>query len=322
VRTLIVAEDGKVSGDVPLVAIRETLARPGAVLWLDIEGPGSDDVSLLCEDFGFHPLAVEDAIRAHERPKVEAHGSYYFLVFYAADFHPESVEIKLQGLYLFVGSNYLITVHAAKIPEVTDTMARCQATPGSPLTSKVGALVYALLDAVVDEYFPLMDQVADRIEALEDTIFIHFDEAAIQTIFSLKTDLLRLRHVVAPERDVLNRLLRLELPVFRPDDMPYLQDIYDHIVRVTDTVDTYRDLLSSALDSYLSLQSNRLNEIMKVLTIASIVLMSSALVTGFYGMNFRVMPELDWRLGEAYVLGLMVVISLGLVVYFRRRKWL
>jgi magnesium transporter len=322
VRTLIVAEDGKVAGDVPPEAIRETLARPGAVLWLDIEDLSSDDARLLREVFGFHPLAVEDAIRGHERPKVEAHGSYYFMVFYTADFKSKADEIELQGLTLFVGANYLVTVHAGSVPEVADTMARCQTAPGSPLTSKVGALVYALLDAVVDEYFPLMDQVADRIEDLEDTIFIKFDERAIQTIFSLKTDLLRLRHVVAPERDVLNRLLRLELPVFRPDDMPYLQDIYDHIVRVTDTVDTYRDLLSSALDSYLSLQSNRLNEIMKVLTIASIVLMSSALVTGFYGMNFRVMPELDWRLGEAYVLGLMVVISGGLVFYFRRRRWL
>lgn len=120
----------------------------------------------------------------------------------------------------------------------------------------------------------------------------------------------------------MNRLLRLELSVFRPEDMPYLQDVYDHIVRVTDTIDTYRDLLSSALDSYLSLQSNRLNEVMKVLTIASIVLMSCALVTGYYGMNFRNMPELDWRLGEAYVLGLMAAISAGLVIYFRHRKWL
>ena len=324
-RTLIVAEDGRVTRDAPTGTIRELLARPEVVVWLDIQSPDLDDARLLEDEFDFHPLAVEDAIRAHERPKVEAHGHYYFIVFYAADFGTTADAIDLQGLHLFVGSNFLITVHATPISEVTDTMNRCLAggpSGAGPLTHQVGALVYALLDAVVDEYFPLMDQVADRIEDLEDTIFIQFDERSIQTIFSLKKDLLRLRHVVSPQRDVMNRLLRLELPVFRQDDLPYLQDIYDHIVRVTDTVDTYRDLLSSALDSYLSLQSNRLNEIMKVLTIASIVLMSAALVTGFYGMNFRFMPELDWPLGEAYVLGLMALIGAGLVVYFRRRKWL
>jgi len=134
--------------------------------------------------------------------------------------------------------------------------------------------------------------------------------------------LLHLRRVVAPERDVLNRLLRRELPVFKPEDTVYLQDVYDHIVRVTDSIDTYRDLLSSALDSYLSVQSNNLNQIVKVLTIASIILMSNALVSGIYGMNFRFMPELEWKLGYPFALGLMVIISTALILYFRRRKWL
>jgi magnesium transporter len=133
---------------------------------------------------------------------------------------------------------------------------------------------------------------------------------------------LHLRRVVAPERDVLNRLLRRELPVFKPEDLAYLQDVYDHIVRVTDSVDTYRDLLSSALDSYLSVQSNNLNQIVKVLTIASIILMSNALVSGIYGMNFQFMPELGWRFGYPFALGLMVIISTVLILYFRRRKWL
>jgi magnesium transporter len=318
---MMLAENGKAAGEAPPASIHDVLSRPDMVVWLDIQDPTGDDEALLSREFGFHPLAIEDAMRARERPKVEAHDSYYFMVFYAASFDPETAEIGLQGLYLFVGRNYLITVHMGQNREVQDTMARWRAV-GSPLANRIGALVYALLDAVVDEYFPLMDEVADRIENLEDTIFIKFNEGAIQTIFSLKTDLLRLRHAVAPQRDVMNRLLRLELSVFRPEDMPYLQDIYDHIVRVTDTIDTYRDLLSSALDSYLSLQSNRLNEVMKVLTIASIILMSCALVTGYYGLNFRSMPELDWRLGEAYALGLMAAISVGLVIYFRQRKWL
>ena len=199
-------------------------------------------------------------------------------------------------------------------------MARWKA-PDSPLGHEVSALVHALLDALVDSYFPLMDQVADRVEDLEDTIFIQYDESAIQTIFGLKKDLLSLRRVIAPERDVLNVLLRRQLPIFHPEDIAYLQDVYDHIVRVTDSVDTYRDLLSSALDSYLSLQSNNLNQVMKLLTMASIVLMTDALIAGIYGMNFRYMPELGWRLGYGWALLLMALATIGVTLYFRRRKW-
>ncbi len=183
-------------------------------------------------------------------------------------------------------------------------------------------MAHALLDSIVDDYFPLMDHVADRVEDLEDSIFVHYDEAAIQTMFGLKKDLLHLRRIVAPERDVLNVLLRRQLPVFSSDDVAYLQDVYDHIVRVTDNIDTYRDLLSSALDSFLSLQSNNLNQIVKVLTIASIILMADALVTGFYGQNFQRFPELGWPTGAFWSLGLMAAITLGLVGYFRKRKWL
>jgi magnesium transporter len=182
--------------------------------------------------------------------------------------------------------------------------------------------VHALLDALVDDYFPLMDQVADRVEDLEDTIFIHFDESSIQTMFKLKKDLLSMRRVVAPERDALNVLLRRQLPIFAPEDVAYLQDVYDHIVRVTDNIDTYRDLLSSALDSYLSLQSNNLNQVMKLLTIGSIVLMTDGLVAGIYGMNFRNMPELGWGIGHGWALILMAALNAVLIVYFLRKKWL
>lgn len=182
---MMLAENGKVAGEAQPASIHDALSLPDTVVWLDIQDPTDDDEALLSREFGFHPLAIEDAIRGRERPKVEAHGSYYFLVFYAARFDPGTAEIMLQGLYVFVSHNYLVTVHAGQNREVEDTMARWRAT-GSPLANRIGALIYALLDAVVDEYFPLMDEVADRIENLEDTIFIKFNEAAIQTIFSLK----------------------------------------------------------------------------------------------------------------------------------------
>jgi magnesium transporter len=248
-------------------------------------------------------------------------GGYYFVVFYTAAYNPQEDHIETRPVNLFIGANYLVTVHSGPVRHIADTLARWRA-PRSPLGNRVSALVHALLDAMVDDYFPLMDQVADRVEDLEDTIFAHFDERSIETIFRLKKDLLAMRRVVAPERDVLNVLLRRQLPIFSSEDVAYLQDVYDHIVRVTDNIDTYRDLLSSALDSYLSLQGNRLNQIMKLLTIASILLMSDALVTGFYGQNFKFFPELEWFTGSFWALGLMAAITLALVIYFRQKRWL
>lgn len=349
--TLIVLKGRSFKHNLPLTDISDLLAAPNTIVWLDIQNPADADVALLAEEFGFHPLAIEDATRSHERPKVDAYpsaesleeeapeaaaapasveepdeavpasGGYYFVVFYEAAFDPAEDRIVTEAINLFIGANYLVTVHQGDIRHVKETLARWQ-TPNSPLGNSVAALVHALLDSIVDDYFPLMDRVADRVEDLEDAIFVHYEEESIQTMFGLKRDLLSLRRVVAPERDVLNVLLRRELPIFRPADLAYLQDIYDHLVRVTDNIDTYRDLLSSALDSYLSLQSNNLNQVVKILTIASIILMAASLIAGIYGMNFVHMPELQWRLGHGFAILLMIIVTAGLVIYFKRKRWL
>jgi magnesium transporter len=401
-RSLVVSHAGRFRAELPHDAIDVALKEPHTILWLDITDPTPEDQILLREEFGFHPLAIEDAVRAHERPKVDAYGlpwdeedsgtpdaressasvpphlavnpasvsrsaetlsaqgqsgfsgsvegenefddlvllplesltpaeidyeaeagrnGYYFVVFYAAVYNPKEDHIEAHAVSMFIGPNYLVTVHTGTVPHIADTIARWRA-PRSPLSHRVSVLVHALLDSMVDDYFPLMDQVADRVEELEDTIFIHFDEGSIETMFRLKKDLLSMRRIVAPERDVLNVLLRRQLPIFALEDMAYLQDVYDHIVRVTDSIDTYRDLLSSALDSYLSLQSNKLNQIMKTLTIASIILMTAALITGFYGQNFKFFPSIDWRIGSFWSLILMAVSTLALAGYFRWKKWL
>jgi magnesium transporter len=390
-RSIVMSHRGRFQNGLSPETLVAALHDPHNVIWLDIQDATDEDVALLREQFGFHPLAIEDATRAHERPKVDAYGvpgdidgdgvadivppvetgpvesgstgpdavqetleaasfspdyeesvlipldtspavipnedeglierGYYFVVFYAAVFDPQEDHIRGNPVSLFIGANYLVTVHAGPVPHIGETMARWRA-PKSPLGHRVGTLVHSLLDAMVDDYFPLMDQVADRVEELEDAIFTHFDEGSIETIFRLKKDLLGMRRIVAPERDVLNVLLRRQLPVFSPEDVAYLQDVYDHIVRVTDSIDTYRDLVSSALDSYLSLQGNRLNQIMKVLTVASIILMADALITGFYGQNFKFFPGLDVRIGSFWSLILIAATTLVLWLYFRRKKWL
>ena len=324
------------------------LTGPDALIWLDIEAPTDEDAALLTDVFGFHPLAVEDAVRARERPKVDIYhtfpalstegeqplqslktavargstlpGPYYLVVFYSVHLNEQGHVRETDSLSMFIGTHYLVTVHSRPISEITETWTRFQA-PNSPMEHRSAVLVYTLLDTIVDNYFPLIDRVSEEAEELEDAIFAEPDEGTIQEIFVLKKQLLRLRQVFAPERDVVNVLLRRELPVFKSRDVAYLQDIYDHLVRLTDGLDTYRDLVSTALDSYLSIQSNNLNQIMKTLTIGSILLMASALIAGIYGMNFNYMPELGQKWGYPFALLLMVVVSGGLALYFKRKDW-
>ena len=299
-------------------ALEAALHAEEGLVWLDVHGPSPEDEAVLQEAFGLHPLALEDAAKAGQRAKIEQHDAYYFIIMYAPV--PTDDALDLRPLHLFVGARFLVTVHAQPIPQVDETLRRWQA-PGSPLESRSGAVLYALLDAIVDDYFPALDAIADAIDALEDAIFEPGAESVVATVFQLKKELLRLRRRIAPERDVLNVLMRRALPVCVPADMPYLQDVYDHLIRLAENIDLYRDLLASALDSHLSFQSNRLNQIVKVLTVASIVLMTNALVAGIYGMNFTRMPELEWAYGYPFALGLMATLTAALIVFFRRRRW-
>lgn len=321
-RQLVVCRaDGDFRSTVNPEDISEILQVKDQFVWLDMQAPQEADIALLRDEFKFHPLAIEDAIRHHERPKVDSYEGYYFLVFYAIGYDQEKNRLLTEAMNLFIGANYIVSVHEGDISAIDETIKRWQKDE-EEFGNDAGALLYALLDTITDDYFPVIDRLADRVEALEELIFERFQESALQDVFSLKRDLLSIRRIVAPERDVLNVLIRREVPIFERNTILYLQDVYDHIVRITDSIDTYRDLLSSALDAFLSVQSNRLNQVVKVLTITSIVLMTDALIAGIYGMNFEFMPELHWQYGYPFALGIMLVLTVGLVAFFRWRKWL
>lgn len=319
--TLICALNGTYLKDPPLEELDVLLRQPETVTWLDVCDPTPADYSMLHERFHIHPLTLEDIRHGGGRPKVEQHESYYFLIFYVVSRGKAENRFDMQPVYLYAGSNYLVTVHTGTLTQIEETMARWR-NPGTPPGDRVGSLLYHLLDTIVDDYFPLMDGVAEEAEEIEDQIFESFEASSIQTIFGLKRDLLALRRVIAPERDVLNVLMRRELPLFRGKDVAYLQDLYDHVIRVADNIDNYRDLLSSALDSYLSVEASRQNKILKVLTVTSIILMTNALIAGIYGMNFANMPELSWQYGYPFAIGLMLLASGALILFFKRLKWI
>jgi magnesium transporter len=291
------------------------------VVWADVSDPTSKDFDELAKEFNFHPLSIEDCRNAHQRPKVEEYPGYYFIVLYEAELVGPHDDLELRELNIFLGQNYLVTVHSRPIRAI-ETARRLWGEWTDRAEQGAALLSYLLTDSIVDDYMPLLDVLSDKMDDLEDTIFGDFQPEAIQEIFRIKKQLLFLRRTVAPLRDVFNTMLRREQPIFPRETQVYFQDVFDHIIRVADTIDTLRDMLGSTMDAYLSIQGNRMNMIMKRLTSVATVLMSVTLVAGIYGMNFKYMPELEWRFGYVFALGAMLVIGLVLYFYLRKVKWL
>ncbi len=311
----------KFTDDFPASELSDYCGAEKNVVWADVSDPTGEDFAELAAEFGFHPLSIEDCRNAHQRPKIEEYPGYYFIVLYEAELVGPEDDLELRELNIFLGKNYLVTVHSRPIRAV-ETARRLWRGWTDRAEHGAGLLSYLLIDAVVDDYMPLLDVLSDSMDDLEDDIFGDFRPEAIQEIFRIKKQLLFLRRTVTPLRDVFNTMLRREQPIFPRETHVYFQDVFDHVIRVADTIDTLRDMLSSTMDAYLSVSGNRMNMVMKRLTSIATLLMSVTLIAGIYGMNFDYMPELKWRYGYVFALLSMVVVGVGLYFYLRRVKWL
>jgi magnesium transporter len=306
------------------------LKDPDWQLWIDITGPKEADVAFLRDVMLFHPLAVEDVVHKHQRPKIDQYEGYAFLVLYAG--RSEDTARPMYELNVFAGKNYLVTIHDRPIDDVETARARWKQAvcdPGSGFencrANGADLGLYVLLDSVVDGYFPMLDELGDEIDAFELKVFARADRTTSQLVrelMRLRKRLLQLRRVLSPTRDVINQLARREMDLTQSGLSVYYLDVYDHVVRVVDTADVYREMIGSALDAYLSVSSFRLNETMRTMTALATILMSMTLISGIYGMNFDFMPELNWPLGYPYALGLMALVGGLVALWFRRRKWL
>src|SRR6188474_2815916 len=301
-------------------AISGLCSNDSKIVWVDVSDPTSLDFDNLARQFGFHPLSIEDCRHQHQRPKVEEFPGYYFIVLYEAVLNDVG-RLQLGELGIFLGKNYLVTVHSEPIRAI-QTAERLWRSWTDLAERGTGLLAYLLIDAVVDDYLPLLDEVSERMDSLEDQIFADFQDESLEEIFRIKKELLLLRRAVTPLRDVFNTLLRREQPIFSRETHTYFQDVFDHLIRVADTIDTLRDMIGSMMDAYLSISGNRMNLIMKRLTSIATILMSVTLIAGIYGMNFALMPELHWRFGYVGALLSMLVVGLAIYSHFRRIKWL
>ncbi|HWK88894.1 MAG TPA: magnesium/cobalt transporter CorA, partial [Longimicrobium sp.] len=274
----------------------------------------------LRHQLGFHPLAVEDTVRGRQRPKIDRYPGYYFLVVYSARINRERDRMALNELHAFIGDNYVITVHDHRIEELKEVLARWRAVPARYRSA--GTLAHAVLDMVVDGYFPVIDHFSERVAEIETGVAAQSREEVMQSILSMRRELSLFRRVTGPERELIGSLLRRDIPFLQPEMLPYFQDVHDHAIRVTEEIDTMRDLLSGAMEGQLSLSSHQLNETMRVMAAWSIILMAMAWIAGIYGMNFRHMPEIEWGLGYLWGLGVMATVGAALFAYFKRNKWI
>jgi magnesium transporter len=313
---------GRKVADVAIQDISEVLKQGDRFVWIGLHEPDEELLREVQQEFGLHDLAIEDAHQAHQRPKLERYGDSLFVVMRTAQMNRTERQIEFGETHLFVGADYVVSVrHGASVP-YSQVRARCEASPRL-LSKGPGFALYALMDFVVDQYFPIVDALEDDLEELEGEIFNEtFSRETMTRIYHVKRELLELKRAVSPLVDVCNRLMRFDLPIIPDDTRPYFRDVYDHVVRINEMVDMLRELLTTALEANLSLISVAQNESMKKLTAWAAIIAVPTMVAGVYGMNFKYMPELEWRFSYPLVLGITCAVCAFLYARFKRAGWL
>jgi magnesium transporter len=314
--------EGRRVADIDLEAVSDSIAKDGHFVWIGLHEPGDDVLRKVQEELGLHDLAIEDALCAHQRPKLEEYGPCLFVVLRTAAWNVRDGKVDVGETHLFVGSRYLVSVRHGETMGYADVRARCESTPRL-LRYGPGFVLYALMDSIVDRYFPIVDALEEELDRLEQVIFS--DRVArdvAQRIYELKSEVMSVKRAVSPLIDVCNRLVRYDQGLIADEVRPYFRDVYDHVVRINESVDNVRELLTSALEANLSLVSIRQNEVMKTLAGWAAIFGVVTLMAGVWGMNFEDMPELHKPWGYPVALGSMAVVAAGLYWWLKRVEWL
>ncbi|MBU1125499.1 MAG: magnesium/cobalt transporter CorA, partial [Candidatus Omnitrophica bacterium] len=307
---------------VPPEQMREALKDPATLLWIDLKDFDDRDIDILTDIFSLHPLTIEDFIMANTRPKVENFKDYIFLVMFSMEAHDkEEGCIKTSELDFCLGKNFLITTHNNSVAplEVSKERIRKQ----SPIVlNGADFLLYALMDTIVDSYFPIITEFDNKVDEMSDELFKNPSNETLEKIFRLKNEIIHLRRTIGPQADVVTLLARGDYPFITPVNTAYFRNIYDNLVRLNDIVGTSRDIVTGAMEAYVSVVSNKLNEIMKTLTVIATIMMPLTLIASIYGMNFKHMPELSSPLGYPAVIAFMILLTASMLYFFKRKKWL
>lgn len=297
-------------------------AEKDCVFWVDIENATEFESDSLVEIFNFHPLAVEDCVTDISQPKMDDYEEYLFLVLHSLSIKPDTVELEITELDIFLGKNYVVTFHRNPVRSVQKVREMAAKKPDVYLGHGTDLLVHNILDNLVDNYMPVIDCYDDRIDQMEEEIFKNPSPDYLSTVMHLKRDIFNLRRVVAPQRDTINYITRTPTPFIKPKNMIYFRDVYDHLFRVYGIIEGFHEVLAGILQAYFSYSSHRLNEIMKRMTVLATLTMPSIIIASIYGMNFSHMPELGWKYGYLMSIGLMGATSVVMLIWMKFKKWI
>ncbi len=326
-RNLFVQPEGKMELNLPLDRIPAALENLNGMLWVDLSGSDGKEVmeTLLLKTFGFHPLAVDDALNEVHVPKLDDWEAYLYLVFQEVIYDRNAQKLSMPELDVFLGPHYLVTYHAEMVDAVERVWEKSQKDLRW-LQHGPDHILYWLIDELVNDFVTAVDAIEDDLEVMETNIFINPTPTMLEQLFAMKRVVMSLRRVILPQREVLNKLARDTYSMIGPKDRLFFRDVYDHMIRLHDLTENLRDLISGIMDSYLSVVNNRMNDIMKTLTVITTLFMPLSFITGFFGMNFfsAVLPLPAWT-GSSALLGMMLsilLIPLGMFWWMRRRGWM
>jgi magnesium transporter len=311
---------GRRVADVELNNVHEVLKHQNQFVWIALHEPSEETLERVQQEFGLHDLAIEDAHTAHQRPKIELYGDSIFVVLRTAQVNQQHIDFG--ETHFFVGDNYIVSVRHKSSVSYANVRSMCEHSPHL-LSKGQGFALYAVMDFIVDQYFPVVHELEMELEAIEDKIFK--DKPSRETteqIYQLKKDLLEVKRAVSPLVDVCNRLMRFEIKCISEETRPYFRDVYDHVIRINEMVENTRELLNTALEANFSLISISQNDVSKKFAGWAAIIAVPTMVAGFYGMNFRFMPEVDWEYGFYSVIFLTIAACILLYYYFKRSGWL
>jgi magnesium transporter len=322
--------DGSISNDTSPQSLSAALKDNTTTFWLDMLKPTDEEYSLLDEVFGFHPLAIEDSIQYTQRPKIESyqhigdacHVGYFYMVFHGPDLETFKEKLRTKELDMFVSERYLVTIHEDEFKTVGEVLARAKVDARVVLDPGIDMLLYNLMDHITDAYMPILDYIGEQIDDIEEKALREPTPDVLISISERKRELLNLRRIVGPQREVVAQLTRGEVPFIRMETRAYFRDVQDHLARTVETVELYRDLVLGARDIYLSSISNNLNQIMKTLTIISVIALPLTIVTSFFGMNFEAMPLAHSQWGFWIAMTGMLAMEIFMFWWFRKKKWI
>ena len=322
IRSFVFSQGKLVSQDPGLDFLKLMLYDEDAQLWVDLENASAEETKSVLEDlFNFHPLAIEDCVAVTERPKVDEYEGYIFLVLHAVDYSESQHEFCTTELNMFIGKNFLVTYHQAPLRSIGSTMDRVVKNAAG-IARAPDRLTYTILDFLLDNYDPALDELSSEILKLEQDILANPSVDVLGHVIKLKTEVQRLRQIMAPQRDVIARLARGEFKIVRAHMLPYYRDLLDRLARFNDMTDNYREALTNTMQVHLNLQQNQTNRVTKVLTVLATLSMPIVVITSFYGMNFRHMPELEVPHAHLFVFAITAIVTALIYWILKRKDWL